>query len=106
MNKLKSGLYVVNMKWGVGSETRVVKGGAENGEIWIQAEDEQDLVAEYWMGGDDVPGAGPGCWEGAEEAVDMEGMSTCFVLSTLWLAAPGIRQVPVYLFPELSSREV
>lgn len=58
MNKLKSGLYVVNMKWGVGSRTRV-KGGAENGEIRIRAEDEQDLVADYWMGGDDVPGAGP-----------------------------------------------
>lgn len=47
MNKLKSGLYVVNMKWGVGSGTRVVKGGAENGEIRIQVEDEQDLAADY-----------------------------------------------------------
>lgn len=59
MNKLKSGLCMVNMKWGVGTGTRVIKGGAENGEIWIQAEDEQDLAADYWMGGDDVPGAGP-----------------------------------------------
>lgn len=50
---------MVNMKWGVGTGTRVIKGGAENGEIWIQAEDEQDLAADYWMGGDDVPGAGP-----------------------------------------------